>query len=224
MMYFCALDALSWWKYWFVWSVFRIRWYFLPFFVYIVVCFDLFATLFLLISGDMADRFASASVYMGMIFLIASAFALLFRAFAGISRLFLTFGGIPACIFCRSASMRRLSRLARARISRVPDVGFGRGDGFACGLCRRSQIFSWFCRCRMRGFPGSCLRPESFCAALRFAFWAFGKGEKSGLILRWDRLPGWADRKISAVSGKIGRNFTGKFLKMFWKFCLRPRE
>lgn len=86
----------------------------------------------------------------------------LLRAFRGC---FLTFGGIPACIFCRSASMRRLSRLARARISRVPDVGFGGGDGFACGLCRRSRIFSWFCRRRMRGFLGSCLRPESFCAA-----------------------------------------------------------
>lgn len=46
----------------------------------------------------------------------------LLQAFRGC---FLTFEGIPACIFCRSASMRRLSRLARARISRVPDVGFG---------------------------------------------------------------------------------------------------
>lgn len=68
-------------------------------FCIIVVCFDLFATLFLLISGDMADRFASAPVYMGMILLVASAFAPLFGAFAGISRLFFNVWGYPGLYF-----------------------------------------------------------------------------------------------------------------------------
>lgn len=47
-------------------------------------------------------------------------------AFAGISRRFFDVRRHFGRIFRRFASMRRLSRLARARISRVPDVGFAR--------------------------------------------------------------------------------------------------
>ena len=136
-------------------------------------------------------------------------------AFAGISRLFFDVRRHFGRIFRRFASMRRLSRLARARISRVPDVGFGGGDGFACGLCRRSRIFRDFAAAECAVFPARACDPNLFVRPRGLPFGAFGRGWRSGLILRWDRLPGRADREIFAVSGKIGRNFTGKFLKMF---------
>lgn len=111
--------------------------------------------------------------------------------------------------------MRRLSRLARARISRVPDVGFG-GATVSLAVCAEDLEFFVILPPQNARFSRLVPVTRIFLCGLAVCFLGrLEKGWRSELILRWDRLPGRADREISAVSGKIGRNFTGKFLKTF---------
>lgn len=86
----------------------------------------------------MADCFASAPVYMGMILLVASAFAPLFGAFAGISRLFFNVWGYPGLYFLsfgfdaslipagesahKPGTGRRLWEGRRFRLRLVPEI------------------------------------------------------------------------------------------------------
>ena len=78
--------------------------------------------------GNKTDRYASAPVYMSIVLLMIICFLrhCSIRRFCGyFEAVFFDERRHFGRIFRRFASMRRLSRLARARISRVPDVGFG---------------------------------------------------------------------------------------------------